>query len=156
MYYPVPAQNLPSWGAEVNSHESYNPKNAIVETVQERGKILLDIGAGICLFDQISNNQELNIMQEERYTYMAGVMKALAHPTRLFIVDELSKGPRNVGELTEMVGIDMSTISRHLSVLKQNGIIAAKKQNNQMIYHLLCPCVLDMYKCVIKIKEQAE
>lgn len=94
------------------------------------------------------------MVQEERYTYMAAVMKALAHPTRLFIVDELDKGPRNVGELTEMVGLDMSTMSRHLSVLKQAGIIAAHKQNNQMIYHLLCPCVLDMYKCVIKIKQQ--
>lgn len=90
----------------------------------------------------------------ERYTYMASVMKALAHPTRLFIVDELEKEARNVSELTEMVGIDMSTISRHLAILKQAGIIGAIKKNNQMIYRLLCPCVLDMYKCVLQIKER--
>lgn len=90
----------------------------------------------------------------ERYTYMASVMKALAHPTRLFIVDELEKEARNVSELTEMVGIDMSTISRHLAILKQAGIIGATKNNNQMIYRLLCPCVLDMYKCVLQIKER--
>ncbi len=89
-----------------------------------------------------------------RYTYMAEVMKALAHPTRLFIIDELEKQPRNVSELTEMVGIDISTISRHLAILKAAGIIAATKNNNQMIYRLLCPCVLEMYNCVLKIKEQ--
>ncbi|MEF3694177.1 MAG: metalloregulator ArsR/SmtB family transcription factor [Candidatus Cloacimonadota bacterium] len=90
----------------------------------------------------------------ERYTYMAGVMKALAHPTRLFIVDQLESQARNVSELTEMVGIDISTISRHLAILKQAGIIASEKKNNQVIYSLLCPCVLDMYKCVIQIKER--
>lgn len=90
----------------------------------------------------------------ERYTYMAAVMKALAHPTRLFIIDELEKGPRNVSELTDLVGIDMSTMSRHLATLKQVGIIGYTKVNNQMIYRLLCPCVMDMHKCVLKIKEQ--
>jgi len=94
------------------------------------------------------------MLNSERYTYMASVMKAMAHPTRLFIVDELDKGPKNVSELTEMVGIDISTISRHLAILKNAGIVTATKINNQMIYRLLCPCVLDMYKCVVKIREQ--
>ncbi|MFA6910831.1 MAG: metalloregulator ArsR/SmtB family transcription factor [Candidatus Cloacimonadaceae bacterium] len=85
---------------------------------------------------------------------MASVMKAMAHPTRLFIVDELDKGAKSVSELTEMVGIDISTISRHLAILKNAGIVTATKINNQMIYRLLCPCVLDMYKCVVKIREQ--
>ena len=89
----------------------------------------------------------------ERYTYMASVMKALAHPTRLFIVDELNKRERNVSELTDMVGSDISTVSRHLAILKHAGIIAATKNNNQMIYRLLCPCVLDMYTCVMNITD---
>lgn len=94
------------------------------------------------------------MIDSERYSYMASVMKAMAHPTRLFIIDELERGAKNVSELTQLVGIDISTISRHLGILKQVGIIGATKQNNQVIYRLLCPCVLDMYKCVIKIKEQ--
>lgn len=93
------------------------------------------------------------MLDNERYTYMTSVMKAMAHPTRLFIVDELNMGPKNVTELTEMVGIDISTISRHLTILKHAGIIAATKVNNQMIYRLQCPCVLDMYNCVVQIKE---
>jgi len=91
-----------------------------------------------------------------RYDYMASVMKALAHPTRLFIVEKLNEQTCNVSELTQMVGVDMSTVSKHLTILKQAGIIAAEKLNNQMIYRLLCPCVLDMYKCVVKIKETGE
>jgi len=88
-----------------------------------------------------------------RYVYMAGVMKALAHPTRLFIVEQLNEGERNVSDLTTMVGIDISTISRHLSILRQAGIITVRKYNNQMIYSLLCPCVLDMFRCVVQIRE---
>jgi ArsR family transcriptional regulator len=91
--------------------------------------------------------------ENDRYIYMATVMKALAHPTRLFIVDRLHEKPCNVSELTAMVGMDISTISRHLAVLRQVGIIGSRKQDNQMIYSLLCPCVLDMYKCVVKIKD---
>ena len=91
--------------------------------------------------------------QSEGYTYLAHMMKALAHPTRLFIVDELNKRERNVSELTDMVGSDISTVSRHLAILKQAGIIAATRNNNQMIYRLLCPCVLDMYTCVMNITD---
>jgi len=92
--------------------------------------------------------------KSERYIYMASVMKALAHPTRLFIVDSLNESPKNVSDLTSLVGIDISTISRHLGILKAAGIIGATKTNNQIIYRLLCPCVLDMYKCVVQIKAQ--
>jgi len=44
----------------------------------------------------------------------ARIIKALGHPTRLFLVEELSRGERCVCELTEMVGSDMSTVSKHL------------------------------------------
>ncbi|MDD2210264.1 MAG: metalloregulator ArsR/SmtB family transcription factor, partial [Candidatus Cloacimonetes bacterium] len=106
--------------------------------------------------DKYYSITELSMSNSERYVYMASVMKALAHPTRLFIVDELEKAPRNVSELTEMVGIDISTISRHLGILKQAGIIGATKRNNQMIYRLLYPCVLDMFSCIKKLKGQAQ
>jgi len=49
----------------------------------------------------------------------AKVMKALAHSSRLFIVDELSRGERCVCELTEMIGADVSTVSKHLAVLRE-------------------------------------
>ena len=58
-----------------------------------------------------------------RFEARARIIKAMAHPTRLFVVDELSRGEKCVRELTEMIGADMSTVSRHLSILKEAGII---------------------------------
>jgi len=82
------------------------------------------------------------------YEHRAQVMKALAHPTRLFIVDRLGEGERCVCELTEMVGADVSTISKHLSVLKNAGIVADDKRGTQVFYSLRVPCVLRWYTCV--------
>ena len=51
------------------------------------------------------------------------VIKAIAHQTRLFIVHELSKQERCVCELTKMIDSDVSTVSKHLSVLKNAGLV---------------------------------
>ncbi len=86
---------------------------------------------------------------ERRYKSQARVIKALAHPTRLFIVDELSRtGERCVCELTEMIGADMSTVSRHLAVLKEAGILEDEKRGNMVFYCLRVPCVLDFLRCM--------
>ncbi|MGQ9652321.1 MAG: ArsR/SmtB family transcription factor [Phycisphaerae bacterium] len=83
-----------------------------------------------------------------RYEARARIIKALAHPTRLFMVDELSERERCVDELTEMVGDDVSTISKHLSVLKAAGIGTDDKRRNQVFYSLRVPCVLRFFDCV--------
>ncbi len=72
----------------------------------------------------------------------------MAHPTRLFIVDELSKRERCVCELTEMVGADISTVSKHLSLLKAAGIVLDEKRGTQVFYSLRVPCVLRFFDCV--------
>jgi len=85
---------------------------------------------------------------QARYEARASVVKALAHPTRLFIVDELAKGERCVNELTEMVGADMSTVSKHLTVLKSVGIIMDEKRGLQVFYSLRTPCIMNFFGCV--------
>ena len=82
------------------------------------------------------------------YDARARIIKALAHPTRLFLVDELSRGERCVCELTEMVGADMSTVSKHLAVLRSAGIVEDEKRGSQVFYTLRCPCVLNFFTCV--------
>lgn len=83
------------------------------------------------------------------YEARARIVKALAHPTRLFLVDELCRhGQRCVCELTEMVGADMSTVSKHLAVLKAAGIVGDEKRGNQVYYRVLAPCILDFFGCV--------
>jgi len=91
----------------------------------------------------------------------ARILKAMAHPTRLFIVDELSRGERCVCELTAMIGADMSTVSKHLSVLKNAGIVNYEKRGSQVFYSLRVPCVLDFFSCVESVlqttaREQTE
>ena len=56
-----------------------------------------------------------------RFEARARIMKAMAHPSRLFILEELAKNERCVNELTEMIGSDTSTVSKHLSILKNSG-----------------------------------
>jgi DNA-binding transcriptional ArsR family regulator len=82
------------------------------------------------------------------YKAQARIIKALAHPTRLFIVDELSRGERCVCELTDMISAEMPTVSRHLSVLRNVGILEDEKRGAQVFYRLRVPCVLNFFKCV--------
>lgn len=89
-----------------------------------------------------------------KYTAMALIMKAMAHPTRLFILDKLNEKEHCVCELQELIGSDMSTVSRHLSVLRNAGIVTTRKHNNQVFYSLLCPCILGVYSCVLEVRKQ--
>ena len=82
------------------------------------------------------------------YDARARIVKAMAHGTRLFIVDELSRGERCVGDLQAAVGADLSTVSRHLAVLREAGIVRDEKRGNQVFYSLRCPCVLSFFQCV--------
>ncbi len=90
-----------------------------------------------------------------RYAARAEIIKAMAHPTRLFIVDELSRGERCVAELTEMVEVDMSTISRHLSILRNAGILRDERRGTSIYYHLRYPCVLGFFSCVESVMESS-
>ena len=81
-------------------------------------------------------------------------MKALAHPTRLFIVDELSRGERCVCELTDGIGADVSTVSKHLSVLKGAGIVLDDRRGVQVFYRLRVPCILNFFGCVEAVLEE--
>jgi ArsR family transcriptional regulator len=90
-----------------------------------------------------------------RYAAQARVHKALAHPTRLFLIDELSRHERCVCELAEMVGVEMPTVSRHLSILKSAGILDDEKRGAQVFYHLRTPCVLDFFRCVNEVRQTA-
>jgi DNA-binding transcriptional ArsR family regulator len=88
-----------------------------------------------------------------RFAARARVMKAMSHPTRLYIVNELGAGERCVRELTAMVGADMSTVSKHLSVLKSVGIVRDEKRGSEVYYSLRMGCVLGFFDCVDAVLE---
>jgi len=87
-------------------------------------------------------SQKLTVQQKSE------VFKALGHPTRLQIVEKLADGEQCVCVLLEMFDVDMSTLSRHLSVLKNAEIVTDERRGKNIFYRLRCHCILDMIECM--------
>jgi DNA-binding transcriptional ArsR family regulator len=92
---------------------------------------------------------------QARFEARAKVIKALAHPTRLVFVEELSRGERCVCELQEMVEADISTVSKHLALLRDAGIVQDEKRGAKVFYRLHVPCVLGFFSCVESVLKTA-
>ena len=86
-----------------------------------------------------------------RFERRAEIIKAMANATRLVLVDELSRNEKSVGALTELIDLDISTVSRHLLILRHAGIVSCRKNGNQVVYKLRTPCVLNFFDCVEKV-----
>ncbi|MDX9866283.1 MAG: metalloregulator ArsR/SmtB family transcription factor [Kiritimatiellia bacterium] len=88
--------------------------------------------------------------KQEKYVLAAKtkVLKAIAHPARLWMVEQLAVGERCVCELVEGLKRDYSTVSRHLLVLKNAGVVADEKRGKQVFYSLKVPCVLNFMHCI--------
>lgn len=82
--------------------------------------------------------------QSARLEAQSLVLKALAHPARLYIIDRLSEKPCCVSELTEMIGAHISTVSKHLSILKNANLIHNKKHGKTVKYFLKSKSTLDL------------
>ena len=78
----------------------------------------------------------------------AEFFKALGHPTRLWIVEQLTTGEHCVCEFVEAVGDKFPTISRHLSILKDAGVITDRREGKSIYYRLTCPCIKKMLECL--------
>jgi DNA-binding transcriptional ArsR family regulator len=95
----------------------------------------------------------MNEKKQVELVTRAKVFKALAHPSRLFILEQLTAGEHCVCELTDMIGADMSTVSKHLSVLKNAGVIQDEKRGLQVYYRLKMPCISGFFQCVSEVLE---
>ncbi|QYJ82909.1 ArsR/SmtB family transcription factor [Shewanella aegiceratis] len=85
---------------------------------------------------------------QQRLNNRAALLKALAHPTRLWLVEQLEHQERCVCELTDGVDADISTVSKHLALLRQAGIVASRREGKQIYYRLETPCLLGMLSCI--------
>ena len=83
----------------------------------------------------------------KKYEAWTEVLKAIANPVRLFIIEELERGEKCVNDFNELLNIDISTISRHLTTLKKAGVIEADKRGTQVFYKLKIPCVMNFFTC---------
>jgi ArsR family transcriptional regulator len=96
------------------------------------------------------------IVVDQIYEARAEVMKALAHPARLQMAEALSEGEMCVCELQEIVGSSMPTVSRHLSQMKNAGLVEGRRDGNQVYYRLLVPCVLRVFGCIDAVLESEQ
>ncbi|HSA05663.1 MAG TPA: metalloregulator ArsR/SmtB family transcription factor [Candidatus Gastranaerophilales bacterium] len=84
----------------------------------------------------------------DKYKDRSDVIKALAHPARLFMLDYLSDGEKCVCKFTEELGLDQSTVSKHLAVLKNSGLVDFEKRGLNVYYRLKCPCIMNIFGCI--------
>jgi len=75
-------------------------------------------------------------MEELAYKIKADFLKILAHPVRLQIIEFLKSGEKNVGAIVKTLGIPQSSLSRHLLVLREGGILRSRQQGTTIYYNI--------------------
>jgi len=83
----------------------------------------------------------------------AKIIKAIAHPVRLMVIEFLKNGKHSFSEIFDLFQLDKSTVSKHLLVLKEAGIVSSRKDGAEMIYKLDVPCIIDFFTCVTAVIE---
>ena len=78
-------------------------------------------------------------MLDSMRQFKAGIFQALGHPTRVAIVEFLSRGEMSMGRLCEKVGVEQANLSQHLAVLRNKHIVETRKEGNQIFYRLRDP-----------------
>ncbi len=95
----------------------------------------------------------MNVKEKALIEAKANVLKALGHPTRLWMAEQLAGGEKCVCELVEDIDADFSTVSKHLTVLKQAGVVIDEKRGKQVYYRLKVPCILQFMPCIEAVIE---
>ena len=96
----------------------------------------------------------VRVTDRKIFQKQARILKALANESRLMIVNRLSRGECSAGELTKMVGSDQTTVSKHLAVLRANGIVETRRKGSVVFYRLLTPCVVNFFSCASRVLKE--
>lgn len=94
------------------------------------------------------------VKTKAQYEARAQIAKALAHPTRLLLLDALQEKDLCVCELTELVGADQSTVSKHLAILKDAGFVEMEKRGSMNYYSIRCQCLDQFFSCIESVLRQ--
>ena len=87
-------------------------------------------------------------IDQERLERAAAVLKTVAHPLRLRIVELLEGGERTVGDLQEALGVTQSLTSQHLSQMRMRGVLAARREGTAVYYSIANPDVVKVIHCI--------
>jgi len=83
-------------------------------------------------------------MEDALRRFKADFFQALAHPTRIAIVEQLRDGELSAGALIERLGIEQANASQHLSVLRTKNIVVNRKSGNQVFYSVRDPLIIEV------------
>ena len=89
--------------------------------------------------------------QQLLFEKQAEIVKAIAHPLRIAIINFLKGGERCVCDIAENIGAERSNVSRHLSIMSAAGILEYRKDGLKVIYKLKTPCILEFFSCITNI-----
>lgn len=100
------------------------------------------------------DGMEQSMKETVSYKEQARVLRILANESRLAIVGLLRERERNVSEIVRCVGLDQSTVSKHLAMLRNAGLVEDSREGNRVVYSLTLPCVLEVCDCVERVLEE--
>ena len=93
----------------------------------------------------------MNYMKMDQAKEKVEILKALASPVRLLVVEALKRGDLCVSDLNRLVGVRQPTLSRHLNQLKKSGIVTERRMGTRVIHHLETPCILKAFDCAMEV-----
>ena len=80
-----------------------------------------------------------------------GALKLLANPERLLLLCQLSQGEFSVGELEELLDIHQPTLSQQLSVLRNQGVVATRREGKNIFYSVADPSMLEILALLYRL-----
>ena len=83
-------------------------------------------------------------MTQELRRFKAEIFQALAHPTRIAIVETLRNGEMSAGQIIEQLGLEQANVSQHFGVLRSKQVIVNRKEGNQVFYSLRDPALVEV------------
>jgi ArsR family transcriptional regulator len=90
------------------------------------------------------------------YEKQAEILKAIAHPVRVAILDFLKDGEQCVCDIAKHIGSERSNVSRHLAIMVSSGVLESRKEGLKVIYSLKARCIMDFFDCITGcLKQQA-
>jgi DNA-binding transcriptional ArsR family regulator len=84
------------------------------------------------------------VMHDSLRRFKADIFQALAHPTRIAILELLSNGELSAGALIEKLGMEQANVSQHLAVLRAKQIVSNRKAGNQVFYSVRDPIIIEV------------
>ena len=91
-----------------------------------------------------AGSNTLTPVTQELRRFKAEIFQALAHPTRIAIVESLRNGEMSAGQLIEQLGLEQANASQHFAVLRSKQIVANRKEGNQVFYSLRDPALIEV------------